>query len=276
MTRDDHLIFEAFKNKGLSDYEYHKARKDAFEGAGEEVGKGPIKVVLKHNTTLDCYKAGTVQGVRFVKGTIFNCDVNVGDYYECDTEEYGGIAVFPDDVKVLKDSSEGKEEDSEDSAEDKMKDRENERDEKQRDAEVANKGDGLKYTYEIVAYLPRDIDISTREGQDKVLSLAHKEIVKIITHNHKNPERAASNMFYDEDFPMELVSQYSHYQRHGFPDVGSEDEETPHSVLSKVTSKLLQIKRKLEINKEHGDLKSFSSDEILKDVIDSLNILDNK
>jgi len=79
----------------------------------------------------------------------------------------------------------------------------------------------LKYTYEIVAYLPRDIDISTREGQDKVLNLAYKELVKRVTNKYKNPERAASNMFYDEDFPMELVSQYSHYQKHGFP----EDQE---------------------------------------------------
>ncbi|NBP03506.1 MAG: hypothetical protein EBU90_26125 [Proteobacteria bacterium] len=83
----------------------------------------------------------------------------------------------------------------------------------------------LKYDYEIVAYLPRDIDISTREGQDKVLSLAHKELVKRVTNKYKNPERAASNMFYDEDFPMELVSQYSHYQKHGFPDVEENAEE---------------------------------------------------
>jgi hypothetical protein len=91
--------------EGMSDAEYHNARKDAFEDAGEELGHGPIKVQLKKNTTIDCYKAGTVQGVRFAKGTIFNCDVNVGDYYECDTEEYGGIAVFPEDVTVLKDEN---------------------------------------------------------------------------------------------------------------------------------------------------------------------------
>jgi hypothetical protein len=87
--------------EGFSDAEYHKMRKDALHGAGEELGHGPIKVQLKQNTTIDCYKAGTVQGVRFTKGTIFNCDENVGDYYECDTEEYGGVAVFPDDVTVL-------------------------------------------------------------------------------------------------------------------------------------------------------------------------------
>lgn len=89
----------------------------------------------------------------------------------------------------------------------------------------------LKYDYEIVAYLPRDIDISTREGQDKVLSLAYKELVKRVTNKYKNPERAASNMFYDEDFPMELVSQYSRYQKHGFPDVEENDyrEQMPDS-----------------------------------------------
>jgi hypothetical protein len=121
MRKDDHLIFEALMNKlpgagpdaalrntgagenaeGMSDAEYHKARKDAFEGAGEELGHGSIKVQLNKDTRLDCYKSGTVQEVRFSKGTIFNCDENVGDYYECDTEEYGGIAVFPDDVTVL-------------------------------------------------------------------------------------------------------------------------------------------------------------------------------
>ena len=87
--------------EGLSDQEYHKARKDSFELPGEEIGNGPIKVRLNKDTRLDCYKSGTVQEVRFSKGTIFNCDENVGDYYECDTEEYGGIAVFPDDVTVL-------------------------------------------------------------------------------------------------------------------------------------------------------------------------------
>ena len=87
--------------EGLSDQEYHKARKDSFEVAGEELGHGPIKVRLNKDTRLDCYKSGTVQEVRFSKGTIFNCDENVGDYYECDTEEYGGIAVFPDDVTVI-------------------------------------------------------------------------------------------------------------------------------------------------------------------------------
>jgi len=101
MNKDDHLIFEAFKNKGLSDQEYHQARKDAYEGAGEQLGHGPIKVQLNKDTIMDCYKAGTVQGVTFAKGTIFNCDENAGDYYECDTEEYGGVAVFPDDVTVL-------------------------------------------------------------------------------------------------------------------------------------------------------------------------------
>jgi len=91
----------AQENAESSAAAHHRMRKDAFEGAGEELGHGPIKVQLKQNTTIDCYKAGTVQGVRFAKGTIFNCDENVGDYYECDTEEYGGVAVFPDMVTVL-------------------------------------------------------------------------------------------------------------------------------------------------------------------------------
>ena len=81
----------------------------------------------------------------------------------------------------------------------------------------------LKYDYEwATAFLPRDIDISNKAGQDKVLSLAYDEVLKRIVHDRKNPRLAARNMFYDEDFPMEIVSQYAHYQKHGFPDA-SED-----------------------------------------------------
>jgi len=122
----------------------------------------------------------------------------------------------------------------------------------------------LKYTYEIVAYLPRNIDISTREGQDKVLNLAHKELVKRVTNKYKNPERAASNMFYDEDFPMELVSQYSHYQKHGFPNVNAEEAENSlansmciedlakkHGVSLEDITKQLEVGLKIET--EHTD-----------------------
>lgn len=133
MRKDDHLIFEAFKNKGLSDHEYHQARKDAYEGAGEELGHGPIKLQLMRDQKFDCYKSGTVQEVEFVKGTIFNCEDVQSDYYHCETGEYGTIAVFPEGMKRL-----SGEEDAEDSAEDKMRDRENERDEKQRDKEVSS------------------------------------------------------------------------------------------------------------------------------------------
>jgi len=113
----------------------------------------------------------------------------------------------------------------------------------------------LKYTYEIVAYLPRDIDISTREGQDKVLSLAYKELVKRVTNKYKNPERAASNMFYDEDFPMELVSQYSHYQKHGFPEVeddfreqmpDSREEYSAHDYAKEMETKGEDEERRLD------------------------------
>jgi len=183
--------------EGLSDAEYHKARKDALHGAGEELGHGPIKVQLKQNTTIDCYKAGTVQGVRFVKGTIFNCDENVGDYYECDTEEYGGVAVFPDDVTVL-----SGEENAEQGTSGKRR---------------------LKYDYEwVTAFLPRDLDISNRAAQEKVLDLAFQETLKRLVPTRKNPRLAARNMFGDEDFPMEIISQYAWYQEHGFPNA-SED-----------------------------------------------------
>jgi len=87
--------------EGMSDAEYHKARKDAFEGAGEELGHGPIKLQLMRDQKFDCYKSGTVQEVEFVKGTIFNCEDAQSDYYHCETEEYGTIAVFPEGMKRL-------------------------------------------------------------------------------------------------------------------------------------------------------------------------------
>ena len=59
--------------EGASDQEYHRMRKDALTGAGEELGDGPIKLQLLADEKLDCYKAGAVQSVRFAKGTIFNC-----------------------------------------------------------------------------------------------------------------------------------------------------------------------------------------------------------
>lgn len=82
----------------------------------------------------------------------------------------------------------------------------------------------LTFTYEVAtAYLPRDIDVSTREGQDKVLSLAYDELVKAFTGKYENPKLAARNTF-DEDFPMEIISQYKHYQKHGFPGEKSKGE----------------------------------------------------
>ena len=81
----------------------------------------------------------------------------------------------------------------------------------------------LKYDYEwVTAFLPRDIDISNRAGEEKVLDLAFKETLRLLVPDRKNPLLAARNMFGDEDFPGEIVSQYAHYQEHGFPDA-SED-----------------------------------------------------
>ena len=87
--------------EALSDAEHHQMRKDAMEGAGEQLGQGSVKVQLNKDATLDCYKAGTVQGVRFVKGTVFNCEPRDSDFYVCETDAYGTVAVFPDDVTVL-------------------------------------------------------------------------------------------------------------------------------------------------------------------------------
>lgn len=80
---------------------HHRMRKDAFEGAGEEIGDGHIKVQLNADDRFSCSKAGAMQDVTFVKGTIFNCDGNAGDFYNCESDEYGTIAVFPDHVTVL-------------------------------------------------------------------------------------------------------------------------------------------------------------------------------
>ena len=81
----------------------------------------------------------------------------------------------------------------------------------------------LKYDYEwVTAFLPRDLDISNRAALEKVLDLAFQETLKRLVTSHKNPRLAAQNMFGDEDFPQEIISQYAHYQQHGFPDA-SED-----------------------------------------------------
>ena len=81
----------------------------------------------------------------------------------------------------------------------------------------------LKYDYEwVTAFLPRDLDISNRAAQEKVLDLAFKETLRLLVPDRKNPRLAAQNMFGDEDFPQEIISQYAHYQQHGFPDA-SED-----------------------------------------------------
>jgi len=94
----------------------------------------------------------------------------------------------------------------------------------------------LKYDYEwVTAFLPRDIDISNRAGEDKVLDLAFQETLKRLVPNRKNPRLAARNMFGDEDFPMEIISQYAWYQEHGFPDATEDGwyavEEDKHKTL---------------------------------------------
>ena len=81
----------------------------------------------------------------------------------------------------------------------------------------------LKYDYEwVTAFLPRDLDISNRAAQEKVLDLAFKETLRLLVPDRKNPLLAARNMFGDEDFPGEIVSQYAWYQEHGFPDASAD------------------------------------------------------
>ena len=85
----------------ISGSEYHKSRKDAFEGTGEAIGKGRIKLQLTQDESFTCVKNMEEQDVRFVKGTIFNCNSWEGDFYTCQSKEYGGIVVFPNNVKIL-------------------------------------------------------------------------------------------------------------------------------------------------------------------------------
>lgn len=95
---------------------------------------------------------------------------------------------------------------------------------KSENAEAASAGKKrLKYDYEwVTAFLPRDIDISNRAGEEKVLDLAFKETLRLLVPDRKNPLLAARNMFGDEDFPGEIISQYEWYQKHGFPDASAD------------------------------------------------------
>jgi len=95
---------------------------------------------------------------------------------------------------------------------------------KSENAEAASAGKKrLQYDYEwVTAFLPRDLDISNRAGEEKVLDLAFKETLRLLVPDRKNPLLAARNMFGDEDFPGEIVSQYAHYQKHGFPDASAD------------------------------------------------------
>ena len=102
----------------------------------------------------------------------------------------------------------------------------------------------IKYTYELaVANLPRDIDVSDRPGQERVINLAYHELVKAFEGKYKNPRLAAANAF-DEDLPMEIISQYKHYQQHGFP--GENREENAESADEKKE----RVQRKWDMNKK--------------------------
>jgi hypothetical protein len=106
----------------------------------------------------------------------------------------------------------------------------------------------LKYTYELAtAFLPRDINTDTREGQEKVLKLAFDELVKRTFRHDKNPKKRAMNLFmYDEDFPMEVVSQYDWYQKHGFPNVKDEIREQMPDSREEYMDKTEEEQRRLD------------------------------
>ena len=65
-------------------------------GRGEEYGTGEVKLLLLREEKFDCYLNGTIQSVAFFKGTIFNCEPFDGEFYYCESDEYGTIAITPD------------------------------------------------------------------------------------------------------------------------------------------------------------------------------------
>jgi len=120
----------------------------------------------------------------------------------------------------------------------------------------------LKYDYEMAtAYLPRDIDISTKEGENKLINLAYHELVKAFTGTYKNPKLAARNAM-DEDMLMEIISQYKHYQEHGFPGENrkhtEDDEDKDKSStdreheLAVAQDEADRARRTAKIRKTHG------------------------
>jgi hypothetical protein len=120
MKKDDHLIFEAFKNRlpgagpddalkntGPGENEEYDAEDTPYAsgqvgGRGEEYGTGEVKLLLLRDEKFDCYLNGTVQSVRFFRGTVFNCEPYDGEFYNCESDEYGTIAITPDaHLKIL-------------------------------------------------------------------------------------------------------------------------------------------------------------------------------
>jgi hypothetical protein len=116
MNKDDHLIWESFKNRlpsaGPDDALKNTGPGENEEdtpyasgqvgGRDEEYGTGEVKLLLLRDEKFDCYLNGTVQSVRFFRGTIFNCEPYDGEFYNCESDEYGTIAITPDaHLKIL-------------------------------------------------------------------------------------------------------------------------------------------------------------------------------
>jgi hypothetical protein len=71
-------------------------------GRGEEYGTGEVKLLLLRDEKFDCYLHGTVQSVSFHRGTMFHCEPFDGEFYNCESDEYGTIAITPDaHMKIL-------------------------------------------------------------------------------------------------------------------------------------------------------------------------------
>jgi len=120
MRKDDHLIWESFKNRlpiagpdaalrntGAGENEEDDGEDVPYAsgqvgGRGEEYGTGEVKLLLLREEKFDCYLNGTVQSVAFFRGTIFNCEPFDGEFYNCESDEYGTIAITPDaHLKIL-------------------------------------------------------------------------------------------------------------------------------------------------------------------------------
>lgn len=59
-----------------------------------------MKVRLIEDKVLDCYVNGSIESVKYSKGTIFDVEEFNGEYYNCESKE-GTIPIFEEDCEVI-------------------------------------------------------------------------------------------------------------------------------------------------------------------------------